>query len=168
MAKGFYFRLTVVFFIMLGLCLLVASIAILPAYFLSLVKKNEANAKLEIQKSEPILELDQQTLATILGLNSKLNLIENAKKNKYIISQKVINEVILKKMLDVKINQITYQNDPLNGKVINVRGVAPSRERLLLFRQALEEDSTFQKVNLPISNFVKGSHIQFYLSLIPS
>jgi len=75
--------------------------------------------------------------------------------------------VISKKMTDIKINQILYKNEPA-GKSIGVRGIAPNRERLLLFRRALEEDPLFKKVDLPISNFTKGLNIQFYLSLITS
>ena len=168
MARDFYFRLVVVFFVMLGVSFLIAFVAILPSYFLSMVKKNEASAKLAMQRSEPMPELDQKTLTEIKGLNSKLNLIENARQNKYSVSQKVINEIIFKKTSDIKITQIIYQNDLSNGKTINVKGDASSRETLLSFRQALEEDANFKKVNLPISNFVKGSHIKFYFNLIPS
>lgn len=165
--RDFYFRLVVIVLAVVGSCVLVASAATLPAYFLSSVKRNIANEKLILQKSEPVPLIDQDSLRAIFELNNKLNLIEKAKKNKYNISEKVINEVMLKKMSDIKINQITYENDPTSGKKISVYGTAPSRERLLFFRRALEEDTAFQKVDLPISNFVKGSNIEFYISLIP-
>ena len=61
-----------------------------------------------------------------------------------------------------------YENDATKGKKVTVLGIAPSRELLLLFRRALEDDVAFKKVDLPISNFVKGSNIEFSLSLIPS
>ena len=64
--------------------------------------------------------------------------------------------------------QKDFKNDPNNKGKIGVQGTAPSRETLLLFRKALEDDVNFKNVNLPISNFVKGSDIKFYLSLIPS
>jgi len=70
-------------------------------------------------------------------------------------------------MFNIKITDISYENDSLNGKKISIQGTAPSREVLLSFRQAFENDNTFKQVDLPISNFVKGSNIQFYLSLIP-
>ncbi|KKT01099.1 MAG: hypothetical protein UV76_C0002G0012 [Candidatus Nomurabacteria bacterium GW2011_GWA2_43_15] len=121
-----------------------------------------------MQKKEPMPLVDQDSLTSVEDLNSKLSTIENAEKNKYLVSQKVINEIIFQKMPDIKISQIFYENNVLNGKKINIRGLAPSRERLLLFRRALEDDITFKKVDLPISNFVKGSNIEFYLSIIPS
>jgi len=79
----------------------------------------------------------------------------------------VINAILLKKRSDIKITQISYQNDT-RGRKIGVTGTAPSREVLLFFRLALESSPAFKSVDLPISNFVKGSNIQFYLNLIPS
>ena len=80
----------------------------------------------------------------------------------------MIGAILLKKRSDIKITQILYQNDGTNGKKITLTGIASSREVLLLFRQALEDSSSFKDVVLPISNFVKGSNIDFSLSLTPS
>jgi len=171
MAKGFYYRLAVLFFVVVGISFLFACVAILPAYFLSLTGNNVAEEKLAAQKGEPVPLLDQQTLATIKDLNSKLDLIEKIENNKFNVSQKVINTIILKKMSGIKITDISYENDshnsPPQGRKISIEGTAPSRSLLLSFRQALEDDPNFKQVDLPISNFVKDSNIQFYLSLIP-
>ncbi len=168
MSKDFHFRLVVVFLVMLAVSFLIAFFAILPSYLFTSEKKSEANAKIEMQKREPGQELNEKTLSSINDLNNKLNLVERAEQNKYAVSQKVVGAIVLKKMSDIKITQILYKNDPLVGKTADIWGVAPSRERLLLFRRALEDDTAFKKVYLPISNFIQGSKIQFYLSLIPS
>ena len=167
-AKDFYFRLITLCFVALGICVLIASISILPAYFLASTKKSLADEKLEVQKKQVVPDLDQQSLTNIKNLNNKLTIIENAEKNKFLVSQKVIQEIISQKMPDIKISKISYSNDPINGKVINVVGVAPSRDRLLLFNQTLEADNNFKSVDLPISNFLKGTNIQFNLVLIAS
>ncbi len=166
--KGSYYKLLILFLVLGSVSFLLALVAILPSYFLSSVRNNIVNTKLEMQKSEPVPLPDQQTLLAIKDLNNKLTLIENAQNNKFVISEKVINAIILKKILEIKITAISYENDPLKGKKISIQGNAPSREILLLFRQALEDSVAFKQVDLPISNFVKGSNIQFYLSLIPS
>jgi hypothetical protein len=168
MSRDFYLRLLTIFFMMLGGSLLIAYILILPSYFISSTEENVVNEKLKLQENELVPLPDPNTLAIIKDLKSKLGLIENAQKNKFIFSEMVINEIILKKMPDIKITGISYQNDPQTGGKININGIAPSREVLLLFRQALEDDIAFSKVDLPISNFIKGSNIKFYLSLIPS
>lgn len=168
MEKDFYLRLFTIFFVMLSVSIFVASIAILPAYFLFSTEEDLINKKLALQNNEFISTPDQDTLVIIEDLKIKLSLVENAQKNENTFSEKVINEIILKKISGIKITEISFQNDPQTGKKINVSGRASSREVLLSFRRALEDNIAFSKVDLPISNFVKGSNIKFYLSLIPS
>lgn len=168
MINDFYLRLLVVSFGMLSFSIFIASVSILPAYFVSSVKKSLNTEKLVAQKNEIVPLVDQETLATVKDLRSKLGLIENTGKNKFIVTEKIIDKILSKKMSDIKITKIYYEIDPAKGKKININGTAPSRERLLLFRQALEEDKYFTKIDLPISNFIKGSDIQFYLSLSAS
>ena len=168
MTKDFYFRLLVVSFTTFGLSMLLVSLIISPSYFLSLSKKNSANEKLAMQGKEPVPKLDQQTSTTIKDLKNELNLIEKAGANKFKISQGVVSEVLSKKIPGIKINHISYQNDPTKGKEIDVDGLATNRDRLLLFRQTLEVDPAFLKVVLPISNFVKDSNIKFNLTLTPA
>jgi len=168
MIRSFRYKLVVLLLVMVDVCFLIAFIAILPSYLLSSAKYNIVSEKLLKQKSEPVSLPDQQTLAIIKDANNKISLIENAEKNKFIVSQKVISAVLLRKMPEIRITDISYKNDPLVGRKVSIQGIAPSREILLAFRLALEGDASFKQVDLPISNFVKGSNIQFYLSLIPS
>ena len=168
MVRDFYFRLATVFFVTLGLCVLIGAVVMIPSYFLTYIKEDLANKKLEMQKKESVPLPDQQTLEVIKDLNKKLNLIENAENNKFDVSSRVINTILLTKTPNIKITDISYENNLLKGKKISIEGIAPSREVLLSFRQALEDGTGFKQVDLPISNFVKGSNIKFYLSLIPS
>jgi hypothetical protein len=166
MVKGFYARLMVLFLIMAGVSFIIAFIAIIPSYFFSSLKVGLVHSKLEAQKKEPVPVPDQETLSVIKDLNSKLSLVEQIQKNKFSLFDNVINTIILKKMNSIKITDISYDISLEQAKKISIQGTAPSREVLLLFRKKLEDDSTFKTVDLPISNFVKGSNIQFYLSLI--
>lgn len=168
MAKGFYYRLLVLFLAMAGISMLVSSVSILPSYLLSIQKKSLADTKLKEQKREPLPPLDQKTLDIKSELENKLAVVEDAEKNKFIVSLSVINAIILKKTPGIKITKIFYENDLSKGGRISVGGTAPSREVLLLFRQALERGVDFKSVDLPISNFIKGSDIRFFLNLIPS
>lgn len=168
MVQEFYLRFVVVFFFVLGFSVLIATVAILPSYFLSSLKKNLASDKAAAQRAEPEPSLDSKTSSIIEDLNNKLSIVEKAEKNKYSISEKVINEILLKKIPDIRITEITYKNEAVAGKTISIRGIAPSRERLLIFRKTLEEDPAFKKVDLPISNFIKGTDIAFFINLTPS
>jgi hypothetical protein len=166
--KDFYFRLAAVFITTLGFCAAVGAAALLPAYFLSAAELKVARDKLLAQQNEPPTEADQNLSALSSDLDRKLDRVEAAEKNKYSITRSIVNQIISRKMSDIKIIKFTYEKDGAGERKITVLGKAPSRERLLLFRRALEDDVTFKKVELPISNFVKGSNIEFSLTLIPA
>jgi hypothetical protein len=192
-----YIKLIIAFFSMISFVAFVNLTLILPSYFFILNKKEIINSKLEVQKKEPIKEIDKEILTMNQELIDKLNLIEETKKNKYFISDEIIKKIISKKIPGIKITQISYEDNQLNenninpinkktnsqpnpegygrglsatvsNKKINIRGNAKNREILLLFRQAFENDPSFINVDLPISNFVKGSNLEFNLNLISS
>lgn len=167
MSRDFYLRLATLSFVMLSVSLLVASIAILPSYFLSSAEKNFIDQNIQLQENKNVSLSDQNALMAVRDLKNKLALVEKAEKNKSDFSQKIINEILLKKIQNIKITEIVYKNNSQNDRKINVSGRASSRETLISFRRILEDNPAFSKVDLPISNFVKGSNIKFYLSLIP-
>lgn len=167
MVRVFYYKLAVLFFVMLGTSMFIASVIILPSYLVASVKNNISNEKLVAQKNEPVPLPDATTVATIKGINNQLSMIENAEKNKVDFSKNIIDSLLSEKIPGIKIVEISYQNDPASGQKISIQGTAPSRDALLSFRLALEKNTAFKQVDLPISNFIKDSNIQFSLSLIP-
>lgn len=163
--REFYIKLMILSLVILGGVFLLAFFAVLPSYFLSSAKHNIINDKLQAQRDEPVPVPDQQTLAAIGELNHKISLVEKSQKNEFFISKNIINAVVLKKIPNIKITNISFEDDAIKGKTVGVEGTAPSREVLLLFRKALEDDPSFKTVDLPVSNFIKGSNIKFFLSI---
>ncbi len=168
MVKSFYARLASVILMMLCFSFLLLCLLLFPSYFMLNIKEGIIKENLNTQKKELALEVDQKSLNEFKELDLQLLTIEKVQGKTFLVSRKVINEILAEKMPDIKITQITYELDPKGSKKVNINGLAPSRERLLLFRVALEDNAAFKKVDLPISNFVKGSNIKFSLSLIPS
>jgi len=168
MAHNFYYRLFILSLLMVSFAICFAIVAIIPSYIISEAKENFVNEKLIIQKGEPVPMLDQNTSLAIKDLDTKLSLVENLQVDKFVVTERVINQIIESKVFDIKISNISYENNPTTGKTISISGTAPSRERLLLFRQSLEGNKAFKQIDLPISNFVKNSDIQFSLRLRPS
>lgn len=164
--KDFYNRFLSSLFVVFCFAVFISLVMMLPSYVISLEKKNSTNQKLGALKNEIMPEIDQKALVSIKDLDMRLALLENARKKEFIFSKKVIDEIISKKVPGIKINKFFYENDSLEGKKISITGIAQNREKLLLFRQALEEDILFKNVDLPISNFVKGSDINFSINLI--
>ncbi len=167
MATNFYYRFVVLSFLMLSMAMIFAIFAISPYYIMARAKDHLVNETFAVPTTEPVPVLDQNTLHAIEELDTKLSLVENAKGDKFVVSKRIINEIIKSKVSEIKIDSISYDNDVSLGAHIGIDGTAPSREVLLSFRRALESNDNFQNVDLPISNFVTGSNIQFYLTLIP-
>ncbi len=168
MARDFYYRLMILSFYMLGFAVSLALMAMVPSYIASESKEKILDNKIALQKSEPVPVLDQETLSAIQNLDIKLGLVEKVQADTFVVSKKIINEIIMSRVSGIKITGISYDNDVVLGRKVGINGTAPSRERLLLFRRALESNPAFKNVDLPIANFVKGSDIQFFLSLIPA
>lgn len=168
MVQGFRVRLLVVLLMALTVAFFIGSVALLPAYFFSSIKKEISNNKLSEQRKMPLPKFEQKALSAVQDLNNKFNLLEKAGGGDFVVTERIINEIALKKMPEIKLTQISYTNDGLESKVISVRGFAPSRESLLTFRFMLENNPNFKNIDLPISNFIKGTNIQFFLTLSPS
>ena len=168
MIIDFYYRLAILFVVTLDFCILIALFSMTPAYFISSTKDSLISAKLETQKLEPLTSLGKESLALAKDIDNKLILVEKFEKNKFLLFVNVINAILLKKRPDIKITKISYENNEISGKKISINGTAPSREVLLLFRRALEDEPAFKNVVLPISNFMKGSNINFSISLTSS
>ncbi|MCX6747769.1 MAG: hypothetical protein NTW98_02380 [Candidatus Nomurabacteria bacterium] len=164
MVQHFRARLLIVFLMMVAVTFFIGSISLLPAYFFSSIKKDIANNKLEEQRMAPLPKFDQDALVTVQDLNSKFKLLEAANTNRFVVTERIINEIILKKMPEIKITQIAYSGDNPVDRIVSVRGFAPSRESLLAFRFMLENNTNFKNIDLPISNFIKGTNIQFFLT----
>lgn len=168
MFQGFYYRLGGLCLMMLSIVLFVAVLALLPPYLFSNAKSKIASQKLEIQTRESV-PLDMEEINQVLtDVKGKLNLVEKNEQNRFIVSEQVIRAILKDKVSGIKILSMAYRVDQNNGKEITLSGDASSRQALLNFRQKLESDPAFKKVDLPISNFVRGTNIRFYLTLSPA
>lgn len=104
--RVFHYKLIVLLLMVVGGSIFFAFISILPSYFVSLEINNIIDVKLQEQKNEPIPSIDKETLSVIKDLDGRLSLVENAESNKFNISEKIINAIILKKIPNVKITSV--------------------------------------------------------------
>lgn len=161
--KDFYVRLSIVFFIVLATAVLISAILLIPSFFYSSIQKNLINNQLDSLKNSNVVEIKSEYASVILDLDKKLKIINESKENKFLISEKVINEVMNSKTNGIIIDQINFNNDVLVGKTIDIKGTALTRESLLFYKNNLEKNPNFEKITLPISNFIKPNNIPFSL-----
>ncbi len=166
--KDFYMRVVIVSFFVLGIAILLSNIMLIPAVFYASLEKTLVENHFNNNQNQLSLELNPEDKTLVDSLNSKINLVNNFQKDKFLVSVRVIDNILNRKTDGIKIKDINYTNDVSKGKSINIRGQASSREKLVIFKNKLSEDANFKKVDLPVSNFIKSSDIEFNLVLIPS
>lgn len=166
--KVFYIRFVIVTFVVLGVGVLLSAILLLPSFFYSSLERDIAVTQLGLQKDNPPIEFEQGAENLIKDLENKLNLVENSQKDKFLVSERVINKIDAKLTSGIKVTEMNYLNDETKGMTLEVRGLALTRDDLLAFKSSFERDGDFKKVDLPISNFIKSTNIQFNLILTPN
>ncbi len=161
--KDFYLRIVIVFFVILGTSILISSILLIPSFFYSSIQKNLISNQLDNLKNNNTVEIKAEYASVIFHLDKKLKIINESQNGKFLISEKVINEVLNTRTNGIVIDQINYNYDPLVGRTIDIKGIALTRESLLFYKNNLENNPNFESATLPISNFIKPNNIPFSL-----
>lgn len=146
-----------------SLSALVAVILILPSYFFSISKYNIASDKLEaFNNANPEIATEDLN-KSINDINSRLSLLlSKAPKNQ-------VNEIIIKNFLSnlpkgINISNISY-SEKEGLKIIDINGKASDRTALRNFKAFIDENKNIAGSNLPISNFLEKSDINFMISV---
>jgi hypothetical protein len=166
--KDFYMRVIVVSFFVLGTAVFLSNIMLTPALFYASLEKKLISDQFAKDTNKLTFDLNQANKNAVENLEKKILLIKQAQNNKFLVSENVIDNLLAKKINGILINEINYTKDPNKGNLVNIRGQASSRERLLTFKNSLAQDPNFKNVDLPISNFIKSTDIEFNLVLIIS
>lgn len=143
---------------------LIGSIVFWPCFLLMLgtyVFLSQRSAQLDAESKET----SQIDLNTVSSEINKIN-AEVAKANQAVSSlrspSEYVNKATAKLVSGVSIASINLN---LESKKMKITGVAASRGELLSFKQSLEEEKTFLKVNLPIASLLIETNIPFEIEI---
>jgi type IV pilus assembly protein PilM len=145
------------------ICLL-ATLLIFPSYFYSQSKAEIAEARLEeFNQANP--EIATHSLDTaITDINTKLLLLSNYKESADII-EKVYNPILASRNGGISLSQISYSENAQNEHIIVIQGTSSDRAALRTFKSNLDTHSDFADVQLPISNFLEKSNLNFIITI---
>lgn len=161
--KRYFMRLVSAYIFLFGLLAFIATFLILPSYFFSNSKEKLLNVELELFDQEnPNLFIDDLQ-KNINDINRKLNLLSNDKIQQNVIEGSVSDFLRIKRegILLYKIFYTTIDN----GFRIDISGIAKDRTSLNKFKTEIESSGLYTEIDLPISNFVKPTDIEFNIKL---
>lgn len=148
----------------ISLSALAATALILPSYFFSISKYNIASSKLEaFNRENPEIATDDLN-KSINDINSKLSLlVSRTQKNQ-------INDLISKNFLTdlpkgIKISNISYAGNS-ESRTVNIIGKADDRNTLRNFKSFIDNNQNISSSDLPISNFLEKTDIDFSISIV--
>lgn len=163
--KEYQLRLLSVCLLLVTIIGVFASVALFPSYVASKNKETLLEAKLmELNKTNPdisITDLD----AAIKKINNSL-VVLSANKSRRVVSQDVLDPLLALRTKGIQLGQILYTERPDGVVLMDVHGVASNRVTLQEFKAALTASGKFTTVDLPISNFVQKSNINFTITII--
>jgi len=130
-----------------------------PSYFFTKSKESLAESRLEaFNKENPQITSDNLD-KTINDINSKLILLSSRDSTN--VADTVFGRILSIRPAGIKFNQILYKEKDPTTRILEVYGIARDRTVLRSFKSTLDADPNFAKVDLPISNFIERTDINF-------
>lgn len=161
--KEYEYRRAVVFFGLVTFALVVSLILLFPSYFLTNMRAQEVSAQLEKVRTDLNSQLPPGEIVD--GLISAARHAQDLKPFSQSLSIYDLIKILESRPDSIKINQITFSDKAEVGPEISVSGLARDRESLIGFGRVLEERVEFESVDIPVSNFVKETNIEFSLRI---
>jgi len=162
--QGYYWKLVMILGLVF-LCFLVCFLLILLSVKISVDGEASVQKILFLQRESDFNKSNGQALhGEIESINAKLSKIES-------FYQGQVDFVdILEKISECLpsgsyLTSISVGSDSLTdekqGTLVSIFGFCPTREKLLLFKENLENEESFTEINFPSFNWVKPENINF-------
>jgi len=158
--KKEYLRRLIVAFGLFSLATVLIAVLLL-VFLLFLVNKEKADYSAYLSLEQKHLDfLDEgEVIPFVTDVNSKTAAFEANSDNRKKASDAI------KMIIGAKAKGITINNFSLSGKDISLGGTAATRNDLSFFVDNLKKEPLFEKIDSPLSNFLKEKDIRFNISI---
>lgn len=144
-----------------------ATVALIPSLGMSRVKLEDVLQRLSVARKVNEARLGPETRAAIEESNALLAVLAVPTPPLF-AHNGFVETVLSQRTSDIRLTGIFYDGPAANAKNVfqyRLRGVAQTREALFSFVEALKTEEEFTMVDVPISNFVKDSDIDFSITI---
>lgn len=162
--REYWMRFFTMILNLIALAGVVSILLLFPSYFISKLEENLVDNRLEVfNKENP--NLTNSNMDKIIGdINSKLEILNKAE-NPYQVNDKVLDNILTSRTPGITFSQIIFSKKTADSSILEIRGVATSRDTLRNFKTTLDNNSNYIKVDLPVSNFLEKSNLPFTISI---
>lgn len=161
--KILFLRLATLFIFSIAMAFVVGSMLLIPTYIIGKEQLNNFQSKADLQDKTTLNQEEEKAKKDSEKIISKIKAFDNLKENHSFVTE-IINPLIDISKEKVSISSLLYEEiQGANKTNITITGKAPSRQILSQFHQDLNKSTFFERVNLPISNYVKGKDIEYMI-----
>ena len=162
--REYYLRFAAVSLYALAVLSLVATVLLVPSYILSSAKEEIAQKEQALFRERVELAAGESVAGQIEAINARAKILSSD------IGPEVA-PIIEKSVLGVRprsvmLSDIRYERDSKGIRKVTIGGTAATRDALQQYVETLEKTGQFSSVELPLSNFVKRTNIEFVASMI--
>lgn len=137
-------------------------VLLFPSYFLTRAELESEQHRAEVLRREdkPLTEAER---ANITELNSRIaTLIINEKVS---FSDDIVDRVLAVIPRDVTLRLLNIDETKEGDIKVSFEGTSPTREKLLEYTDKLKGIKYVKSIDIPVSNYVKGTNLEFTLSM---
>jgi len=160
--KEYVARLIIVALTFLLITIGVAFILLAPRYFSSKEHKQNLASYLNVIDASNVAD-SGDLLKSVVDVKKKIELLRPDEKNTLVYEE--VFAPAIKKRGGIQIKGLLYERTKTQEEIARITGTAPNRDSLLKFVQALKEEKSFVKVDVPVSDFVEDANIEFSINI---
>ncbi len=157
----YHYRVTIIAAAAFLITVLIAGVFLLPSYFIAQSKQIAAESRVEVLKKVSESKEDRDIQAALATANKKLSILASSEHEPI---SKHFETVIALRPSGIGITSLFYGRTAQVSH-IDLEGYAKTREALLAFKKALERQSSFTEIILPITHLVKENDINFSMTI---
>ncbi len=151
--------------VLFAVLLATAAVLLVPAYIVSSKRHATAEQELMFLRQGIGMEETEDPAQMIAEANAKLSLLAD-KNDRGMQVHRIFALIITHKNSNIAITDLSYDAAKgADGVRVSINGTARDRAALSAFARELENEPRFANIDLPISNFVKETDIDFSLTL---
>lgn len=159
----YHMRTGVVLLFMLSIASVIGIVSLLPSFVYITSEKTSGERSLSSLRDVNKEKTGAESIGELKKQADTLALFNDQSKSK--ISYSSIIESILGVRGAVELNSLSVSRTGTTTTVIVLRGIAPSRDSLVVFKGRLESAMSGNKVDLPVSALAKSKDIQFSITV---
>jgi len=161
--KEYRLRKFVIATVFVAITAIVGSLLLVPALILSSSKANDLDQQLKAQNQNQEAKDVRVIRENIQEANRQISLLANRQEIKLTEN---IADVIISAPTGMRLISFGYNEATEGIRQLEIGGISPTRDSLLLFVKNIEQKEQFSDVNLPISDFAKDRDIPFSITII--